>query len=128
MLGKLELAICCCWRIHHHQQCWTPKLKEHISVLTFRQISYTRVLIVLIGVCKNLVFGSSRESIDFCEQKSEIAICSWKKENCSFVMSDGAICSWAYTGLGIHSFQKNVPFFPFFSILYKRTFRSFSSL
>ena len=30
-------------------------------------------------------------------------------------------------GLGIRSFQKNVPFFPFFSILFKRTFRSFRS-
>ena len=31
-------------------------------------------------------------------------------------------------GLGIRSFQKNVPFFPFFFVLYKRTFRSFRSL
>ena len=31
-------------------------------------------------------------------------------------------------GLGIRSFQKNVPFLPFFSVLYKRTFRSFRSL
>ena len=30
-------------------------------------------------------------------------------------------------GLGILSFQKNVPFFPFFSVFYKRTFRSFHS-
>ena len=31
-------------------------------------------------------------------------------------------------GLGIRSFQKNVPFFSFFSVLFKRTFRSFRSL
>ena len=31
------------------------------------------------------------------------------------------------SGLGIRSFQKSVPFFPFFSVLYKRTFPSFRS-
>ena len=30
-------------------------------------------------------------------------------------------------GLGIRSFQKNVPIFAFFSVLYKRTFRSLHS-
>ena len=30
-------------------------------------------------------------------------------------------------GLGIRSFQKNVPFFPLFSVIYKRTFSSFRS-
>ena len=30
-------------------------------------------------------------------------------------------------GLGIRSFQKNVPFFMFFCVLYKRTFRSLRS-
>ena len=32
-----------------------------------------------------------------------------------------------HPGLGIRSFQKNVPFFPFFSVLFKRRFRSFRS-
>ena len=32
-----------------------------------------------------------------------------------------------YTGLGIRSFQKNVPFFAFFSVLLKRTFHSLRS-
>ena len=33
----------------------------------------------------------------------------------------------AVPGLGIHSFQKNVSFFAFFSVLLKRTFRSLRS-
>ena len=32
-----------------------------------------------------------------------------------------------HAGLGICSFQKNVPFFPFFSVLHKRMFHSFCS-
>ena len=32
-----------------------------------------------------------------------------------------------YTGLGICSFQKNVPFFVFFCVLYRRTFHSLRS-
>ena len=34
-------------------------------------------------------------------------------------------CGGLKAGLGIRSFQKNVLFFPFFSVLYKRTFLSF---
>ena len=30
-------------------------------------------------------------------------------------------------GMGIRSFQKNIPIFAFFSVLYKRTFRSLRS-
>ena len=36
-------------------------------------------------------------------------------------------CSCKFTELGIRSFQKNVPIFVFFSVLYKRMFRSLCS-
>ena len=46
---------------------------------------------------------------------------------CHFVTQNARNTSMFLSGLGIHSFQKNVPFFAFFSILLKRTEHSLRS-
>ena len=72
-------------------------------------------------LCKahNVPLSKYRESIEF-------ALMQRITRN-----KDGALQRMTYSaqaaGLGIRSFQKNVPFFPFFSVLFKRTERSFRS-
>ena len=67
--------------------------------------------------------GNKSYSTEFSEVKNR-AIAGCSTEPRTFTSSGW---EWSQAGLGIRSFQKNLPFFAFFCVLYKRTFRSLCS-
>ena len=102
----------------------------------------------------NSLISFLSESLVFCEKMSEWAMAQKTRDLliCSFLvsdLSDSLINFWLnkskilffsmfyihffkfkneqFAGLGIRSFQKNLPIFAFFSVLYKRMFRSLRS-
>ena len=79
---------------------------------------------------ENIDFAQlAREHIDFAQNAREHALHAREHIDFTTLKAMYRFCTTCkgISGLGIRSFQKNVPIFAFFSVLYKRTERSLRS-
>ena len=103
------------------KECYLKVKKKIIFFFKFSVIfwKWKHALVAKFANFLNELIGSKVSNFENCIKSSK----SFHHTAHSLPITFTCMSLWA--GLGIHSFQKNVPIFVFFSVLYKRTERSF---